>query len=121
MATVAAAYVIVASTSTDQPQDLPHPPRHLTNRQQPPPPEPKGVGVEPRRVASDDELEHASDRQERDQQLEPVLGRQVSDPDHVLTSRTLSSAAPTRVGVGIVESSEFDSAHPTMRFTATGS
>ena len=36
-----------------------------------------------RRVASDDELEHPRDRQERDQQLEPVSARDVSDPDHV--------------------------------------
>ena len=35
-----------------------------------------------RRVASDDELEHARDRQERDQQLEPVFARDVSDPAH---------------------------------------
>ena len=37
-----------------------------------------------RRVASDHELEHARDGQERDQQLEPVLARYVSDPAHAL-------------------------------------
>ena len=36
-----------------------------------------------RRVASNDELEHARDRQERDQQLEPVSARDVSDLEHV--------------------------------------
>ena len=34
-----------------------------------------------RRVAPDHELEHARDCQERDQQLEPVLTREESDPD----------------------------------------
>jgi hypothetical protein len=47
--------------------------------------------------------------------------RAFSDPDHVLNVTHPLQAPPTRVGVGIVESSEFDSAHPTMRFTATGS
>ena len=37
-----------------------------------------------RRVAPDHELEHARDRQERDQQLEPVLTRDVPDPAHAL-------------------------------------
>jgi hypothetical protein len=46
--------------------------------------------------------------------------RAFSDPDHMLNI-THPLAPPTRVGVGIVESLEFDSAHPTMRFTATGS
>ena len=46
--------------------------------------EPQRRGRRARRVASDDELEHARDRQERDQQLEPVLTREVSDPAHEL-------------------------------------
>jgi hypothetical protein len=36
-----------------------------------------------RRVPSDEELEHARDCQERDQQFEPVSARDVSDPDHL--------------------------------------
>ena len=46
--------------------------------------EPQRHGRRARRVASDDELEHARDRHDRDQQLEPVLTREVSDPAHVL-------------------------------------
>ena len=45
-------------------------------------PEPRGRRA--RQVASDHELEHARDRQEHDQELEPVLLREVSDPAHVL-------------------------------------
>ena len=46
--------------------------------------EPQRRGRCARRVASDHELEHARDRQERDQQLEPVFARYVSDPAHAL-------------------------------------
>src|SRR5256714_15316827 len=37
-----------------------------------------------RRVASDDHFEHGGDRQDRDQQVEPVLARDVPDPAHAL-------------------------------------
>ena len=40
--------------------------------------DPERRGRRARRVASDHELEHARDRQERDQQLEPVFARDVS-------------------------------------------
>ena len=36
-----------------------------------------------RRVASDPHLEHRRDQQEHDQQVEHVLAREGSDPDHV--------------------------------------
>jgi hypothetical protein len=56
--------------------------------------EPQRRGRRARRVSSDDELEHGCDGQNTDQQLEPVLAPDGSDPAHALN---VSHCSPRRL------------------------
>ncbi len=60
------------------PEERQHENRHRRDR------EPERRARRSRRVAIDDQLEHGGDRQECDQQLEPVLPREMPDPGHAL-------------------------------------